>query len=72
MTISISALLTFSVAGIVISRFAICFFFAAGPSDPAALHLKYALKSVFDATFTEKNNYDKNTFETLYLHFKFY
>ena len=61
----------FSVAGIIISRFAICFF-ATSSSDPAALRLKYARKSAFDAIFTEKNNDDKNTLEMLYLHFEFY
>ena len=37
-----------------------------------ALCLKYALKSVFKAIFTEKNNDDKNTFEIFYLYFEFY
>ena len=50
-TILISALLTFSVAGIIDPGFAI-YFFATGPSDLAALCLKYALKSVFDSIFT--------------------
>ena len=53
MTISISALLTFSVAGMIIFGFAICFF-ATGRSDQAALRLKYARKSVFYTIFTEK------------------
>ena len=70
MTISISALLTFSVAGIIIFGFAICFF-ATGRSDQAALRLKYARKSVFYTIFTEKN-YDKITLEIFYLHFEFY
>ena len=35
------------------------FVFATGPPDSAALRLKYALKSVFDAIFTEKNNNGK-------------
>ena len=75
-------LLTFSVVGIIISAFAICFF-AAGPSGRAVLRLKYALKSDFDTIFTEKNHDDKNTldesaktfdsnFEIFYLNFKFY
>ena len=68
MTISIYALLTFSVVGIIISGFAI-YFLATDPSDPAALCFKYVLKSVFDVIFTKKNNEDKITFEIFCLHF---
>ena len=60
-----------SVAGIIFFGFAICLF-AADPSETAALCLKYALNSGFDVIFTEKNNDDKNTFETFYVHFKFH
>ena len=53
---------------IIISEFSICFL-ATGASSPAALRLKYDLKSVFDAIFTEKKNGDRNRFEKSYLHF---
>ena len=54
-------------------------FFAAGPSDSAALRLKYARKTIIP----EKNNNDKSTFdestktfdsnfEIFYFHFEFY
>ena len=56
--------------GKIISGFALCFF-ATGPSDPTGLRLQYALKSVPDVIFTEKENDDKNTFEIFYLHFEF-
>ena len=55
-----------SVAGIIICSF------ATGPLDPVALRLKYALKSVFDVIFTEKNNDDKNIIEVFCLHFELY
>ena len=61
MTILISALLTFLVAGIINSGFTI-YFFAGEPSEPAALRLKYVLKSVFAAFFPEKNNDDKKAY----------
>ena len=43
-----------------------------GPSYPAALRLKYALKSVFDTILTEKNNDDQNTLEIFCLPFELY
>ena len=53
----------FSVAGIIISGFTICFF-ATSSSDPAVFRLKYARKSVIMTI--------KHTLEMFHLHFEFY
>ena len=55
-TISNSALFTCSVAVAIISGLGF-FFLAAGSSEPVALRLKYALRSVFDDIFIKKVKY---------------